>query len=399
MTVVHNSTKSMLDIIELVLCDGWQPIEVSSASVANNVLTIVSPNSIPTSYTWYALCELTVRNPQLDGEWRCTGVDKTIATFEPVNRNVPDFNGSVTGSMTQLSAGWSKLYKSSDFLVVRPANEQNRCFMFKTNIGTGGVRTLNDRYSASLVFQGKKGQFNEHCQCIPLNGWNDTLSPIENFNTHVIPVRNNIPGVYTLSTTPVQQQIRSAASSSNNNWYIVATDKYCYFGIYQNTGYNTSGFGITPNVYGQDVLWMAGAPGSHDTNNNSENSYSRAYNFAIQNNNTDSPTLIQDPTGTAMLGGFRVPNTSWFTNYTDASTRLRFMDATAESITLRLEHYGNPEAYHYLIPYFNFPGAVLYYGNTLSLGRTYEKIQMEEYFIVRAYSSLSNVHNTIGFKI
>ena len=75
------------------------------------------------------------------------------------------------------------------------------------------------------------------------------------------------------------------------------------------------------------------------------------------------------------------------------------MDATAESITLRLEHTGNPEEYNYLIPYFNFPGAVLYYGNTLSLERTYEKIQMEEYFVVRSYSGPYGVYNTIGFKI
>ena len=394
------TSKSMLDILEVVLCDGWQPIEVSSASVSNNVLTITSPNSIPSSFTWYALCVLNTRTPQIDGEWRCTGVNEMTATFEPVDRIVPDYTGSVTGSMTQISAGWTKLYKSADFLVVRPANEQSRCFMFKQNLGNGMVTTLNDVYSTTTKMINSSAINNEHCQCYPLHSWDNTLSPIDNFNNHVIPIRNQIAGVTTYSATaPVIQQIKP--QQNNNNWYVVATDKYCYFGIYQNNHYNISGIGITPNVYGQDCLWIAG--GIHNIDSNDMNSISRAYSISSTNiRESNSSILVQDPTGQTMLGRFRTIDNWWRPSNMEISNRLSFIDATTEDVTMRIEYYnGNSDPHFYMVPYFKMPGACVFYGNT-SAGLSYEKINNSEYMVVLSYANVypdTSHYTTVGFKI
>ena len=394
------ASKSMLDILELVLCDGWQPIAVSSASVSNNVLTITSPNNIPRSFTWYALCILNTRNSQIDGEWRCTGVNEMTATFEPVDRIVPDYKGSVTGSMTQASAGWTKLHKSADFLVVRPPNEQSRCFMFKQNLGNGMVTTLNDVYSTTTKMPNNSGANNEHCQCYPLHSWDDTISPIKNFNNHVIPIRNQIAGVTTYSdTAPVIQQIKP--QQNNNIWYIVATDKYCYFGIFQNTHYNISGIGITPNVYRQDCLWIAG--GIHVLDNDYMNSYSRAYSIASLNiRESNSSIIVQDPTGQAMLGRFRTIDNSWNPNDINNSQRLSFIDTTTEDVTLRIEYYGSGnDSYFYMVPYFKMPGACVFYGNTPA-GLSYEKIQSSEYMVVRSWANKypdESHYTMVGFKI
>ena len=393
-------SKSMLDILEVVLCDGWQPIEVSTASVSNNVLTITSPNSIPRSFTWYALCVLNTRNSQIDGEWRCIGVNEMTATFEPVDRIVPDYTGSVTGSMTQTSAGWTKLHKSADFLVVRPANEQSRCFMFKQNLGNGMVTTLNDVYSTSTKMMHSSAINNEHCQCYPLHSWDDTLSPIDNFNNHVIPIRNQIAGVTTYSATaPVIQQIKP--QQNNNNWYVVATDKYCYFGIYQNNHYNISGIGITPNVYGQDCLWIAG--GIHNIDSNDMNSISRAYSISSTNiRASNSSILVQDPTGQTMLGRFRTIDNWWRPPNMEISKRLSFIDATTEDVTMRIEYYnGNSDPHFYMVPYFKMPGVCVFYGNT-SAGLSYEKINNSEYMVVLSYANVYPAtphYTTVGFKI
>lgn len=393
-----DASKSMLDIIELVLCDGWQPIEVSGAVVSNNKLTITSPNAIPRSVTWYALFELNVRNVQIDGEWRCTGVNNNTATFTPVGRIVPDYSGSATGSITQVSAGWTKLYKSADFLVIRPAGETKRCFMFKQNLGNGMVSTLNDVYSTPAAMSSTGAAINGYCQCFPLHDWDDALSAIENFNSHVIPIRTNIIDGHTTTPYPVSHQIKPSINGVTG-WYLVATGKYCYFGIDEQDAYNMAGIGITPNVYGQECIWISGGHYSTDGSDSRYNYKPRRYSMGIpEYTNPGNTMMIQDPTGQFMISRLRSIENYMHGNVPD---RLTFIDSTTEDLMIRIYYskrgadYGNVSVYN--VPYLKVPGVCLYYGNINTVA-SYEKVQEDNYLVLRTYSANSG-QSFVGIKV
>lgn len=252
---------SQFDVLERVLCDGWGKLDVVKAEARDNYLHLEFATNVPKSMTWYALVELSTRVAAIDGYYRCVGINGKTASFVPVDRIVPDYQGSATGSLDHCSAGWTKVFKDSSTLVVRPKHEANRCFMIRQNLHQHGyIDDLNTPWKLSTLPDNVKSQFanNVFIQIVQLSGWDSSLSLADNYTRFVMPAKLNVPGISTLNNSNVPSVLNSISS---NPWYIVATDSYCYFGSRysdDNAQLNITGIGIASDVYGIDRSFFIG---------------------------------------------------------------------------------------------------------------------------------------------
>ena len=359
------SNYSQFDVLEKVLCDGWGQLEVTKAEVRDNYLHLEFSDVVPPSMKWYSLVELTARVATIDGYYRCVGVNTNTATFMPVDRIVPDYQGGATGSLTHISAGWTKLFKDTSTLVIRPKGEANRCFLVRQNLHQNGyIASLNSPWRLQELPDNSdtRNQFanNAFIQIAQLNGWDSTLSLADNYTRYVMPIKTNIPGVPTSSSSFVPMVVNSI---SNNPWYIVATDSYCYFGSRCSYNANITGIGVSPDVYGNRRSFLIGYNWwGVNTNISSSYDYNRKkYGFANVSNYTESgggtTSIIESPDGKTGLKGL---NTTYCYFRADSfTTRFKYVVPKCDPVVLSMVSSSSSSSSS---SYFVLPGAYWYNG-------------------------------------
>lgn len=378
---------SQFDVLERVLCDGWGKLDVVKAEARDNYLHLEFATDVPKSLTWYALVELTTRVAAIDGYYRCVGVNGKTASFTPVDRIVPDYQGSAAGSLDHCSAGWTKVFKDADTLVVRPKGESSRCFLVRQNLHQHGyIDDLNKPWRLLTIPNNSSQHFanNAFMQIVQLSGWDSTLSVADNYTRYVMPAKMNVSSVITWDNSTVPSVMNAIAG---NTWYIVATDSYCYFGSIINNGHlNITGIGIAPDVYGIARSFFIGHSWQHITNYASY-AYSRGVYGISTPINTTSLSAIEAPDGKTVLKGLNT--TTCNLSYVIAQNSYRFKYAAPKCdpvVASMVSQNSAPSAY------LTLPGVYWYNGN-LQATMSINTVGNRDILCV-TIGALSNINNS-----
>ena len=385
-TTGWSNNYTQFDVLERVLCDGWGNLEVVKAEAKDNYLHLEFAEDVPKTMQWWSLVELTTRVAAIDGHYRCVGVNGKTASFKPIDRIVPNYTGSATGTLDHVSAGWTKLFKDESTLVVRPKTEPNRCFLVRQNLHQHGyIANLNEPWKLLPLPNNTNAQFanNAFVQIAQLSGWDNTLSLADNYTRYVVPIKQNIPGVETLNHTMVPSVTNII---STNPWYIVATDSYCYFGSKYATDWhpNITGFGIGTDVFGMSRSFFIGFSWWTVTTSVSYSVNRMCYGVANVSSTTTSTSSIESPDGKTVLRGLNTITAQFGNDLSTNEYRFKYIVPKCDPVNVSLGLS--------MSVYFTLPGSYWYNGN-LQTSIEVNTVDNKEMLCIAVSSSDNNPSN------
>ena len=260
------TSKTIYDVLEKVLCDGWERHNITHMEAKENELILTLEFATDTEK--YAYFNLVVVSgiAGYNGDYRVVNIKNGKITLSlPDYEKIEDSSSKeINGEIALKSAGWSKLYKSANELVIRPPNELTRCFLFRDKIKDYGyiAGSINSDYSVIFSPTGTT-QVNDNVfgQCVALRYWDDNSTLSKNYNDNCFRVLEAHSVVHTGAGVKYVT-VQPIKPHQTAPWFIIVIDNMVYVGVgYADTRVISTtlySFGINKNVNGMNCAVVSG---------------------------------------------------------------------------------------------------------------------------------------------